>query len=34
MINIRPRQRNRSRSVEDPDMRAAVTALVGRLVEP
>jgi hypothetical protein len=34
MINLRPRQGNRSRSVEDPEARQAVTALVARLVKP
>jgi hypothetical protein len=33
MINLRPRQGNRSRSVEDPEARRAVTALVARLVK-
>jgi hypothetical protein len=34
MINVRPRQGNRSRAVEDPDARAAVVAVVTRPVEP
>ncbi len=33
-INLRPRQGNWSRSVEDPDARRAVTELVARLIEP
>jgi hypothetical protein len=32
MINVRPRQGNRSRSVEDPGMRNAILALVRVLV--
>lgn len=32
MINVRPRAGNRSRSVEDPAVRAAIAALVARLV--
>lgn len=32
MGNIRPRQGNRSRSVDDPDTRAAIAAIVARLV--
>lgn len=32
MINVRPRQGNRSRSVEDPEARSAIADLVGRLV--
>lgn len=32
MINVRPRRGNRSRSVEDPAVRTAITDLVGRLV--
>ncbi len=32
MINVRPRQANRSRSVEDPAARAAIIDLVERLV--
>jgi hypothetical protein len=32
VINIRPRQGNRTRSVEDPAVRAAVTSIVERLV--
>ena len=34
MINLRPRQGNRSRSVEDPDARRAVTEVVARLIKP
>lgn len=34
VINIRPGQGNRSRSVENATTRAAITALVGRLVTP
>jgi len=33
MINIRPRQGNRTRSVEDPRIRAAIVGVVGRLVQ-
>jgi hypothetical protein len=33
VINIRPRQGNRSRSVEEPQVRAAIVALVSRLVK-
>ncbi len=33
MINIRPRQNNRSRSVEDPVTRAKITAIVVKLVQ-
>ena len=32
MINIRPAQGNRSRSVEDEDVRAAILAIVGEIV--
>lgn len=32
MINIRPRQGNRSRGVEDPAAREKIVAIVGRLV--
>ncbi len=32
LINLRPSQGNRSRSVEDPTTRAAILALVGQLV--
>jgi len=32
MINIRPRQGNRSRGVEDPTAREKIVAVVGRLV--
>lgn len=32
MINVRPRQGNRTRSVEDPAIRARIADLVGRLV--
>jgi hypothetical protein len=34
MINLRPRQGNRSRSVEDPEARRAVTAVIARLIKP
>jgi hypothetical protein len=34
MINIRPSQGNRTRSVDDPAARAAVEAVVARLVRP
>lgn len=34
MINVRPRQGNRSRSVEDPRARSAVADVVGQLVVP
>jgi len=34
MINIRPRQGNRSRSVDDPATRGAIESLVDRLVRP
>jgi len=34
LINIRPRQGNRSRLVEDSGVRAAVVDIVGRLVKP
>ena len=34
MINLRPGQGNRTRSVDDPAIRAAVAELVGRLVAP
>jgi len=33
MINVRPSQGNRSRSVERADIRQAITAIVNRLVE-
>lgn len=33
VINIRPRQGNRTRSVDDASMRAAITAIVERLVK-
>ena len=33
MINLRPRQGNRSRSVDDPITRAAIAGIVARLVE-
>jgi hypothetical protein len=33
MINVRPRQGNRSRSVHDPAVRQRITAIVGALVE-
>jgi hypothetical protein len=32
MINIRPRQSNRSRGVEDPNLRERIIGIVGRLV--
>ncbi|MEK6719333.1 MAG: DUF5674 family protein [Chloroflexota bacterium] len=32
VINIRPSQGNRTRSVEDPDVRARIAAIVNRLV--
>jgi hypothetical protein len=32
MINIRPRQNNRSRGVEDPEMRVRIIAIVRELV--
>ena len=34
MINIRPGQGNRTRSVDDPAVRARITDLVARLVAP
>jgi hypothetical protein len=34
MINLRPGQGNRTRSVEDPAIRATIEALVGRMVLP
>jgi hypothetical protein len=34
MINLRPSQGNRTRSVDDPDARAAIEALIGRVVVP
>ena len=34
MINLRPGQGNRTRSVEDPAIRAAIAELVGRVVAP
>ena len=34
MINLRPGQGNRTRSVEDPSVRAAIAELVGRVVAP
>jgi len=34
MINLRPSQGNRTRSVEDPAVRAAIDALIGRVVVP
>lgn len=33
MINVRPRQWNRSRSIESAELRAAIIALVDRLVK-
>ena len=32
MINVRPKQGNRSRSIEDPGTRVRITEIVGRLV--
>jgi hypothetical protein len=32
MINVRPRQRNRSRSVDDPEIRRAIAQIVAELV--
>jgi hypothetical protein len=32
MINVRPRQGNRSRSVEDPEIRRRIVEIVDRLV--
>ncbi len=34
MINIRPSQRNRSRDVEDPDMRNTIRGIVREIVTP
>jgi len=34
MINLRPSQGNRSRSVEDPKIREQIIAIVNRLVKP
>lgn len=34
MINLRPSQNNRSRSVEDPKIRAQIITIVNRLVKP
>ena len=34
MINIRPSQGNRTRSIDDPGARAAVEAVIARLVRP
>jgi hypothetical protein len=34
MINVRPRQGNRTRSVDDPEIRRKITAIVNRLVTP
>lgn len=34
MINLRPAQKNRSRSVEDPALRERIERLVDRLVQP
>jgi hypothetical protein len=34
MINVPPRQGNRSRSIEDPEARRAVIDVVARLIEP
>lgn len=33
MINIRPRQNNRSRSVEDPDLRLRILKIVSNLIK-
>jgi hypothetical protein len=33
MINVRPRQGNRSRSVDDPDIRRRIVEVVDRLVK-
>ena len=34
MINVRPRQGNRTRSVDDPEIRRTITTIVDRLVTP
>jgi hypothetical protein len=34
MINVRPRQGNRTRSVNDPETRRKITAILNRLVAP
>jgi hypothetical protein len=34
LINLRPSQGNRTRSVDDPDVRAAIEEVVGRVVVP
>jgi hypothetical protein len=34
MINVRPRQGNRTRSVDDPEIRQRIAAIVDRLVAP
>jgi hypothetical protein len=34
MINVRPRQGNRTRSVDDPEIRRRITTIVDRLVTP
>jgi len=34
MINVRPRQGNRTRSVDDPEIRQRITTIVDRLVTP
>ena len=34
MINVRPRQGNRTRSVDDPEIRRAIMTIVDRLVTP
>ena len=34
MINVRPRQGNRTRSVDDPEIRQRITTIVDRLVAP
>jgi len=34
MINIRPSQNNKSRGVDDPEIRKKILAVVGRRIEP
>ena len=34
MINVRPRQGNRTRSVDDPEIRRKITVILERLVAP
>jgi len=34
MVNVRPRQGNRSRSVDDPEVRDRIAAIIERLVTP